>query len=78
MPHRGFPALMAPSGIRNRLARNTAPSDFIWLAPDWRRSRRSGPVLSRAGDQIEHVFFPIAGAFSLMIDMADGGRSPPP
>src|SRR3979411_2426313 len=29
-------------------------------------------VLSRAGDQIEHVFFPHSGAISLMIDMADG------
>ena len=29
-------------------------------------------VLSRAGDQIEHVFFPHSGAISLMIDMANG------
>lgn len=29
-------------------------------------------VLSRAGDWIDHVFFPKSGAISLMIDMADG------
>src|SRR5258706_37991 len=29
-------------------------------------------ILSRAGDKIEHVFFPNSGAISLMIDMANG------
>ena len=29
-------------------------------------------VLARAGDPIEHLFFPHSGAISLMIDMAKG------
>ena len=74
MPHRGFPAVMAPSGIRNRLLATLPPSDFDLLAPGLETiAFDQDAVISRAGDQIEHVFFPDSGAISLMIDMADGG-----
>src|SRR3979409_1919570 len=74
MPHRGFPAVMAPSGIRNRLLATLPPSDFDLLTPGLETiAFDQDAVLSRAGDQIEHVFFPDSGAISLMIDMADGG-----
>ncbi len=74
MPHRGFPAVIAPSGIRNRLLATLPPSDFDLLAPELETiAFDQDAVLSRAGDQIEYVFFPHSGAISLMIDMVDGG-----
>src|SRR5438876_3343019 len=74
MPPRGFPAVMAPCGIRNRLLATLPASDFDLLAPELEKvALAQDAVLSRAGDQIEHVFFPHSGAISLMIDMADGG-----
>jgi CRP-like cAMP-binding protein len=73
MPHRWFPAVMAPCGIRNRLLATLPASDFDLLAPELEKvALAQDAVLSRAGDQIEHVFFPDSGAISLMIDMADG------
>jgi CRP-like cAMP-binding protein len=74
MPHRGFPAVMAPNGIRNRLLATLPPSEFDLLAPELETvGLDQDAVLSKAGDQIEYVFFPHSGAISLMIDMADGG-----
>jgi CRP-like cAMP-binding protein len=62
-----------PCGIGNRLLAALPPADFGLLAPELERvALDHDAVLSRAGDQIEHVFFPDSGAVSLMIDMANG------
>src|ERR1700722_19404556 len=73
MPHSGPPAVTRPGGIGNRLLAALPPADFDLLAP-WLETVAldQDTVLSRAGDQIEHVFFPHSGAISLMINMADG------
>jgi CRP-like cAMP-binding protein len=60
-------------GIGNRLLAALPPADFDLLAPDLEKvALDKDAVLSRTGDQIEHVFFPHSGAISLMIDMANG------
>ena len=62
-----------PGGIGNRLLAALPPADFDLLAPDLETvALDQDMVLSRAGDQIEYVFFPDSGAISLMIDMANG------
>jgi CRP-like cAMP-binding protein len=62
-----------PGGIGNRLLAALPPSDFDLLAPELEKvALDQDMVLSRAGDQIEQVFFPDGGAISLMIDMANG------
>jgi CRP-like cAMP-binding protein len=62
-----------PGGIGNRLLAALPPADFNLLAPELETvALDQDAVLSRAGDQIEHVFFPHSGAISLMIDMANG------
>ena len=74
MPHSGSPAVTRPGGIGNRLLAALPPADVDLLAPELVTvALDQDAVLSRAGDQIEHVFFPDSGAISLMIDMADGG-----
>jgi CRP-like cAMP-binding protein len=73
MRHRGVPAVTPPGGIGNRLLAALQPSDFDLLAPELETvALDQDAVISRAGDQIEHVFFPHSGAISLMVDMADG------
>ena len=73
MPHSGSPAVTRPGGIGNRLLAALPRTDFDLLAPDLEKvALDQDAVLSRAGDQIEHVFFPHSGAISLMIDMANG------
>ena len=68
---------MVFSGIRNRLLATLPPSDFELLAPELETvALDHDAVLSRAGDQIKHVFFPDSGAISLMIDMTEA-RPPP-
>src|SRR5258707_14388947 len=65
MPHSG--------GIGNRLLAALPPADVDLLAPERQTvALDQDAVLSRAGDEIEHVFFPDSGAISLMIDMANG------
>src|SRR5882762_61524 len=65
MPHSG--------GIGNRLLAALAPADVDLLAPERQTvALDQDAVLSRAGDEIEHVFFPDSGAISLMINMANG------
>src|ERR1700737_697961 len=60
-------------GIGNRLLAALPPADFDLLVPELERvALNQDAVVSRAGDQIEHVFFPHSGAISLMIDMANG------
>jgi CRP-like cAMP-binding protein len=60
-------------GIGNRLLATLPPADFGLLAPELETvALEQDMVLSRAGDEIEHVFFPHSGAISLMIDMANG------
>src|ERR1700688_4671821 len=60
-------------GIGNRLLAALPPEDFDLLVPELETvALDQDAVLSRAGDQIEHVFFPHSGAISLMIDMANG------
>jgi CRP-like cAMP-binding protein len=60
-------------GIGNRLLAALPPADFDLLVPELETvALDQDAVLSREGDQIEHVFFPHSGAISLMIDMADG------
>jgi len=62
-----------PGGIGNRLLAALPPADFDLLAPELETvALDQDMVLSRAGDQIEHVFFPDSGAISLMINMANG------
>jgi CRP-like cAMP-binding protein len=62
-----------PGGISNRLLAALPPADFDLLAPELETvALHQDAVLSQAGDQIEHVFFPDSGAISLMIDMANG------
>ena len=73
MPHSGSPAVTRPGAIGNRLLAALPPADVDLLAPELVTvALDQDAVLSRAGDQIEHVFFPHSGAISLMIDMADG------
>jgi hypothetical protein len=69
MSHRGFPAVR-PS-VSNAFLQHCA-SDFDLLRPTFEMvALNQEAVLSRAGDQIEYVFFPHSGAISLMVDMAD-------
>ena len=73
MPHSGSPAVTRHGGIGNRLLAALPPADVDLLAPELVTvALDQDAVLSRAGDQIEHVFFPHSGAISLMIDMANG------
>src|ERR1700682_3323823 len=59
--------------IGNRLLAALPPADFDLLVPELETvALDQDMVLSRAGDQIEHVFFPDSGAISLMINMANG------
>ena len=61
----------------NRLLATLPRADFDLLAPELETVPLvRDAVLSQAGDQIEHVFFPDSGAISLMIDMADGQTVP--
>src|SRR5438874_9487789 len=67
------PAVTRPATICNRLLAALPPADFDLLAPELETVvLDQDAILSRAGDQIEHVFFPNSGAISLMIDMANG------
>jgi CRP-like cAMP-binding protein len=62
-----------PGGIGNRLLAALPSSDLDLLGPVLETVELDpDAVLSRAGDPIDHVFFPHSGAISLMIDMADG------
>src|ERR1700737_5516674 len=73
MPHCGSPLVTRPGGIGNRVLAALPPADFDLLAPELETvALDQDAVLSQAGDQIEHVFFPHSGAILLMIDMANG------
>ena len=73
MSHSASPAVTRPGAIGNRLLAALPPADFDLLAPELETVvLDQDAILSRAGDQIEHVFFPNSGAISLMIDMANG------
>jgi len=73
LPESGLPAVIGGGGIGNRLLAALAPADFGLLVPGLETvGLDRDAVLSQAGDQIEHVFFPHSGAISLMIDMANG------
>jgi len=62
-----------PGGIENRLLAALPPADFDLLVPDLEVfALHQDQVLSRAGDQIEHVYLPHSGAISLMIHMSNG------
>jgi len=62
-----------PRGIDNRLLAALPPADYDLLTPDLDIvALQQDEALSRAGDQIEHVFFLHSGAVSLMINMANG------
>jgi CRP-like cAMP-binding protein len=62
-----------PGGIGNRLLAGLPAADFELLAPELEAvALDQDSVVSRAGDQIEHVLFPHTGAVSLMIEMANG------
>ncbi|PDT55495.1 cyclic nucleotide-binding protein, partial [Bradyrhizobium diazoefficiens] len=61
------------SGIGNRLLAGLPAADLDLLAPDLEMvALDRDSVVSRAGDQTEHVLFPHSGAISVMIDMANG------
>jgi CRP-like cAMP-binding protein len=73
MAHGGLPAVTRPAGIGNRLLAALPRVDLDLLAPGLETvALDQDEVLSRAGDPIEHIFFPHSGAISLMIDMANG------
>src|SRR2546421_908293 len=73
MPHRRFPAVMAPGGISNGLLAALPATDLDFLRPELAMvALDQDAVLSRAGEPIEYVFFPHGGALSFMIDMAGG------
>src|ERR1700756_5070718 len=73
MAQSGSSAVTHPDGMRNHLLATLPPADLDLLAPELKRvALDQDAVLSRPGDQIEHVFFPHSGAIALMIDMADG------
>jgi CRP-like cAMP-binding protein len=60
-------------GIENRLLSALPPADFDLLMHDLDVvPLHQDEALSRAGDPIEHVYFPHSGAISLMIHMASG------
>ncbi|MHC4048572.1 Crp/Fnr family transcriptional regulator [Bradyrhizobium sp. 25ACV] len=62
-----------PSGIGNRLLAALPVADLGLLAPELEMvALDRDAVISRAGDQTEHVLFPHSGAISVMIDMANG------
>jgi CRP-like cAMP-binding protein len=62
-----------PGGIDNRLLAALPSAEFDLLIPDLEVvALHREEALSRAGDEIEHVFFPHSGAVSLMISMANG------
>jgi CRP-like cAMP-binding protein len=62
-----------PGGIGNRLLSSLPPADFDLLAPELETvALDQDAILARAGDRLEHVFFPHSGAISLMIDLANG------
>ncbi|WP_024508100.1 Crp/Fnr family transcriptional regulator [Bradyrhizobium sp. ARR65] len=65
--------MIRPDGIGNRLLAALPQADLDLLAPGLEMvALAQDEVLSRAGDPIEHLFFPHSGAISLMIDMANG------
>nr|WP_312015586.1 Crp/Fnr family transcriptional regulator [Bradyrhizobium liaoningense] len=65
--------MMHPGRIGNHLLAALPAPDLDLLLPDLETvALDQDAVLSRTGDQIDHVFFPHSGAISLMIDMADG------
>ena len=65
--------MRTPGGMSNRLLATLPSSDLDLLGPVLETvALDPDAVLSRTGDQIEHVFFPHSGAISLMIDMTDG------
>jgi CRP-like cAMP-binding protein len=57
----------------NRLLAALPPEDFDLLAIELQTvALEQDAVLARAGEPVEHVFFPHSGAISIMIDMANG------
>src|SRR5262245_13171367 len=57
----------------NRLLAMLPASDLALLEPELDLvTLDQDAVISRAGDDLEYVFFPHSGAITLMIDMADG------
>jgi len=73
MPHSGSPVVTRLGGIGNRLLSPLPRADFDLLAPELETvALDQEAVVARAGDRVEHVFFPNSGAISLMIDMANG------
>jgi CRP-like cAMP-binding protein len=62
-----------PGEIENRLLAALPSADVDLLMPDLEVvGLHQEEALSRAGDQIEHVYFPHSGAISLMVNMANG------
>jgi CRP-like cAMP-binding protein len=60
-------------GDGNHLLAALRPEDFDLLASELQTvALEQDAVLARAGEPVEHVFFPHRGAISLMIDMANG------
>jgi CRP-like cAMP-binding protein len=60
-------------GIGNRLLATLPPEDLDLLAPGLEMiALDQDAIVSRAGEQIDHVLFPESGVISLMMDMANG------
>jgi CRP-like cAMP-binding protein len=65
--------LPAVTSTGNRLLAALQPEDFDLLASELQTvALEQDAVLARAGESVEHVFFPHSGAISLMVDMANG------
>ncbi|MGR4932150.1 hypothetical protein ACIPUD_35850 [Bradyrhizobium sp. CAR08] len=66
-------AVTLPGEIGNRLLAALPAADLDLLAPELEMvALDRDAVVSKAGDQTEHVLFPHSGAISVMIDMANG------
>jgi CRP-like cAMP-binding protein len=62
-----------PEAMDNRLLAALPPADVDLLMPDLELvALHPEQVLSRAGERIEHTYFPHSGTVSLMINMANG------
>src|SRR5437764_610407 len=68
MPHSGSPVVTRLGGIGNRLLSPLPRADFDLLAPELETvALDQEAVVARAGDRVEHVFFPNSGALSQIL-----------
>src|SRR6202521_4061182 len=73
-PTGGFAVHMIDLGPRsNRLLASLPPEDFQLLIPHLSSVQlASGTVLAEPGVEVDHAYFPVSGAVSLLVVMRDG------